>query len=222
VSWGHRPKPAEVRISRHVLDEAAAAVLKAVRVDRTHDVPYVGSCNRRGDVIYIDYQMPTHLTSRGKRYDIDRYIVFHEVVEMLFEHQLKLEYRDAHQIALRAERALVESDGLSWPVYCRFCSQWSKRIGNRRVFPNPPRDLDLQPEIDEVDRPTLQRLNLGAKTKAALREGTAPASRRHELRRDEPFPQEHAGVAGGDVERQARGEPRKIGPSENRFHRRRR
>jgi hypothetical protein len=160
MSWGHRPAPREVRINRHVLDEAAAAVLKAVRVDRTHDVPYVGSCNRKGDVIYVDHQLPTHLTAKGVRHDIDRYIVFHEVVEMLFEHHLKLDYRDAHQIALRAERALVESDGLSWAVYSRFCNQWAKRIGNRRDFPNPPKDLDLQPEIDEEDRPTLQRLRL--------------------------------------------------------------
>lgn len=136
--------------------------MKAVRVDRTHDVPYVGSCNRKGDVIYIDYELPTHLTAKGVRYDVDRYIVFHEVVEMLFEHHLKLEYRDAHQIALRAERALVESDGLSWAVYSRFCNRWAKRIGNRRRFPNPPRDLDLQPEIDEEDRPTLRGLRASA------------------------------------------------------------
>jgi hypothetical protein len=163
MSWGHRPPPGAMRVNRHVLQEAATAVLKAVRVDRTHDVPYVGSCSRRGDVIYIDYQLPTHLTAGGKRYDIDRYIVFHEVVEMLFEHHLRLEYRDAHQIALRAERNLVESDGLSWAVYSRFCSQWAKRIGNRRSFPNPPSGLDLQPEIDEVDRPTLKALQLPAK-----------------------------------------------------------
>lgn len=166
MSWGHRPRPREVRIDRHVLDEAAAGVMKAVRVDRTHDVPYVGSCSRKGDVIYIDYEMPTHLTADGKRYDVDRYIVFHEVVEMLFEHHLKLEYRDAHQIALRAERALVESDGLSWAVYSRFCNRWAKRIGNRRDFPNPPKDLDLQPEIDEEDRPTLKRMR-GAAPRAA-------------------------------------------------------
>jgi hypothetical protein len=160
MSWGHRPKPSEMKINSHVLDEAAAAVMKAVRVDRTHDVPYVGSCNRRGDVVFIDYELPVHLTYRGKRYDVDRYIVFHEVVEMLFEHHLGFEYRDAHQIALNAERALVLSDGLSWPVYCRFCSVWAKKIGGRDAFPNPPRDLDLQHEIDEEDKATLDRMRL--------------------------------------------------------------
>ena len=145
-----------------MLDEAAAAVLKAVRVDRTHDVPYVGSCNRRGDLVYSDYQLPTHLTAGGVRDDVDRDIVYHEVVEMLFEHHLKLDYRDAHQIALRAERALVESDGLSWGVYSRFCNRWAKQIGNRRRFPNPPKDIDLQREIDEDDGPTLRRMRLPA------------------------------------------------------------
>ena len=165
MSWGRRPAGNEFAPNSRVLDEASNAVLKSVRVDRTHDVPYVGSCNIRGDVIYIDYELPMHLTSRGKRYDVDRYIVMHEVVEMLFEHHLKFSYRDAHQIATRAERALVESDGLSWAVYARFCSKWVKKIGGRRHYPNPPRDIDLQPEQDDEDKTTLKRMALPAKLK---------------------------------------------------------
>jgi hypothetical protein len=49
MSWGHRAKASDFVLNSRVLDEAAAAVLKAVRVDRTRDVPYVGSCNKRGD-----------------------------------------------------------------------------------------------------------------------------------------------------------------------------
>ena len=149
-----------------MLDEAARAVLKSVRVDRTHDVPYVGSCNRRGDTIYIDYELPMHLTYHGKRFDVDRYIVMHEVVEMLFEHQLRFSYRDAHQIATQMERALVQSDGLSWAVYSRFCAMWSKKIGARRVYSDPPRDIDLQPARDSDDDATLRRLRLPARAKA--------------------------------------------------------
>ena len=158
MSWGHRPKANEFGLNSRVLDEAARAVLKAVRVDRTHDVPYVGSCNRRGDVIYIDFELPMHLESRGKRYDVDRYIVMHEVIEMLLEHELKFSYRDAHQIATVMERALVESDGLSWAVYSRFCSHWANIVGRRRVYANPPRHIDLQPEFDADDDSTLKRL----------------------------------------------------------------
>lgn len=89
----------------------------SVRVLRLYDVPYVSSCNRKGDTVYIDHQLPPQLEHRGKVYDIDRFIVMHEVVEMLFEHVLHFQYRDAHQLALRAERTLVESDGLPWSVY---------------------------------------------------------------------------------------------------------
>ena len=167
MSWGHRPKAAEFAPNSRVLDEAARAVLKSVRVDRTHDVPYVGSCNLRGDTIYIDYELPMHLTYRGKRYDVDRYIVMHEVVEMLFEHQLRFSYRDAHQIATQMERALVQSDGLSWAVYSRFCARWVKKIGARRVYSDPPRDIDLQPERDSEDEATLRRVRLPARAKAA-------------------------------------------------------
>ena len=158
MSWGHRPQPGEWLVNSHILDEAAAAMMKSVKVVRDYDVPYVGSCNKRGDTIYIDHQLPPQLEHRGKLFDIDRFIVMHEVVEMLFEHVLHFQYRDAHQFALRAERALVESDGLPWAVYNRFCSKWIKRIGERRVYPNPPPGIDLQPEIDENDKTTLRRM----------------------------------------------------------------
>ena len=175
MSWGHRPKGIEFVKNGRVLDEAAAAVLKAVRVDRTHDVPYVGSCNKRGDVIYVDYELPSHLESKGKRYDIDRYIVMHEVVEMLFEHHLQFSYRDAHQIATQMERALVLSDGLSWAVYSRFCNKWGTKIGGRKHYPNPPADIDLQPERDTEDATTLKRMNLPKGAKAAP---SSPRARR--------------------------------------------
>ena len=165
MSWGHRPKANEFSLNSRVLDEAARAVLKSVRIDRVHDVPYVGSCNKKGDTIYIDYELPAHLTYRGKRYDVDRYIVMHEVIEMLLEHQLKFSYRDAHQIATAMERALVLSDGLSWAVYSRFCSQWSQKIAARKVYPKPPGDIDLQPEWDTQDKTRLKRLRLPATSK---------------------------------------------------------
>jgi hypothetical protein len=159
MSWGHRPKPGEWLVNSGILDEAAAAVMKSVRVVRDYDVPYVGSCSKDGKKVYIDYQLPPHMQHRGKTYDIDRYITMHEVVEMLFEHVLHFQYRDAHQLALRAERATVESDGLPWPVYNRFCTKWIKIIGDRKAYPNPPPDIDLQPEIDEDDKTTLRRMD---------------------------------------------------------------
>lgn len=164
MSWGHRPQEGEWLVNSRILDESANAVMKSVRVIRDYDVPYVGSCSKDGKKVYIDHQLPMHLTYRGKRYDVDRYITMHEVVEMLFEHVLHFQYRDAHQLALRAERALVESDGLAWSAYNRFCSKWIKAIGGRKVYPNPPPDIDLQPEIDEDDKTTLRRM--GAKRAA--------------------------------------------------------
>ena len=164
MSWGHRPTPGEWLVNSGMLHEAAAAVMKSVRVVRDHDVPYVGSCSKDGKTVYIDHQLPPQMKHDGKVYDIDRYITMHEVVEMLFEHVLHFQYRDAHQLALRCERALVESDGLPWTAYNRFCAKWIKAIGERKVYPNPPPDIDLQPEIDEDDKTTLRRM--GAKRAA--------------------------------------------------------
>ncbi len=158
MSWGHRPQEGEWLVNSRIMDEAANAVMKSVRVIRDFDVPYVGSCSKDGKKVYIDHQLPMHLTYRGKRYDIDRYITMHEVVEMLFEHVQHFQYRDAHQLALRCERALVESDGLAWSAYNRFCSKWIKAIGSRKKYPNVPPDIDLQPEIDEDDKTTLRRM----------------------------------------------------------------
>jgi hypothetical protein len=175
MSWGHRPSGDEFSLNSRVLDEAARALLKSMRVVRTHDVPYVGSCNIAGDTIYIDYELPAHLMYRGSRYDVDRYIVMHEVVEMLLEHHLQFSYRDAHQIATAMERALVQSDGLSWAVYSRFCSIWSKKVGQRKTYPDPPLDIDLQPERDTKDATRLKRMRLPAKKKAPSKK---PGTRR--------------------------------------------
>ena len=62
--WGHRPKPGEWLIRNRMLDEAADAAMKSVKIVRTYDVPYVGSCNRKGDKVYIDYELPKTLTHR--------------------------------------------------------------------------------------------------------------------------------------------------------------
>jgi len=165
MSWGHRPRRGIYTLNSGVLDDACQSMLKAVRVNRTHDVPYVGSCSSNGATVYIDYELPTHFTFRGKKVDVNRYIVMHEVVEMLFEHHLGFAYEDAHQIALQAERALVVSDGISWAAYNRFCARWIKVIGNRRNYPNPPRDIDLQPERDCNDNAALRKMKLPADAK---------------------------------------------------------
>jgi hypothetical protein len=39
MSWGHRPQPGEWLVNSHVLDEAADAMMKAVKIVRLHDVP---------------------------------------------------------------------------------------------------------------------------------------------------------------------------------------
>ncbi len=107
-----------------------------------------------------------HGSDRGKKNDIVLYSGMHEVAEMPSEHQLHFSDEEAHQIALHAERALVVSDGLSWPAYNRFCARWIKVIASRTRYANPPADIDLQPERDCKDHQTLRRMNLPAKAKA--------------------------------------------------------
>ena len=61
MSWGSRTKSKATSLNRGVLDDAVMAALKSVRVVRSYDVPYVGSCNRAGDIFYIDHELPPHI-----------------------------------------------------------------------------------------------------------------------------------------------------------------
>jgi hypothetical protein len=61
MSWGSRPKPKATSLNRGVLDDVVMAALKSVRVVRSYDLFYAGSCHRAGDTIYIGHELPPHI-----------------------------------------------------------------------------------------------------------------------------------------------------------------
>src|SRR5579863_7346519 len=100
-------------VSSLMLDRALDAILRRVmKLDRTHDVPYLAGYSQDGQTIYIDRHLPPTMNYKGRKIEVDRYLIMHEEVEKTLIDQLGLHYLHAHQIATRAEEAAVRADGI--------------------------------------------------------------------------------------------------------------
>ncbi len=158
-------------VSSLMLDRALDAILRRVRIDRRHDIPYLAGYSLDGSIIYIDRHLPKSFTYRAKDFQTDRYLILHETVEKTLIDRLDLHYQHAHQIATRAEEAAVRADKISWHAYDRFMQKYVKHVGNERLT-RLPSDLDQKPYRDEHDRDLLKRM---AK---AIKQGRLPGKRR--------------------------------------------
>jgi len=164
-------------VSSLMLDRALDAILRRVKkLDRTHDVPYLAGYSVDGQTIYIDRHLPRTMSYRGRKIEVDRYLIMHEEVEKTLIDQLGLHYLHAHQIATRAEEAAVRADDILWRDYDRFMQKYVKHIGDERLQ-KVPADLDLKPYRDEHDFDLIQRMRK-ALTRRGLRKGEDAASLR--------------------------------------------
>jgi hypothetical protein len=151
-----------------MLDRALDAILRRVRkLDRSHDVPYLAGYSVDGKTIYIDRHLPRTMIYKGRKIEVDRYLIMHEEVEKTLIDQLGLHYLHAHQIATRAEEAAVRADGILWRDYDRFMQKHVKSVGDERLT-KVPEDLDLRPYRDEHDFDLIERMRK-ALTKRGLR-----------------------------------------------------
>jgi hypothetical protein len=148
-------------ISDEVMGDVVRALRRRVRtVDRSHDVPYVAGYSIDGKTIFIDRHLPRTFRYWTRSVRVEPFILTHEIVEKALLDQLRLHYLHAHQIAIRAERAAVESAGVSWGAYQRFVKKYEKPIELERLA-RVPRSLDLTPYRDEKDIGLLRRLVAG-------------------------------------------------------------
>jgi hypothetical protein len=160
-----------------MLDRALDAILRRVKkLDRRHDIPYLAGYSVDGGTIYIDRHLPRTMAYKGRKIDVDRYLIMHEEVEKTLIDQLGLHYLHAHQIATRAEEAAVRADGILWRDYDRFMQKYVKRIGDERLN-KVPEDLDLKPYRDEHDLDLIRRMRK-ALTRRGLRKDEDLASLR--------------------------------------------
>jgi hypothetical protein len=157
-------------VSSLMLDRALDAILRRVKkLDRTHDIPYLAGYSQDGQTIYIDRHLPRTMAYKGRKVEVDRYLIMHEEVEKTLIDQLGLHYLHAHQIATRAEEAAVRADGILWRDYDRFMQKYVKKIGDESLS-KVPEDLDLKPYRDEHDFELIERMQK-ALTKRGLRDG---------------------------------------------------
>ena len=143
-------KVPEWYVSDLMLDRALDAILRRVKLDRRHDIPYLAGYSEDGKTIYIDRHMPKSFKFRGRMIETDRFLVLHEEVEKTLIDQLGLHYLHAHQIATRAEQAAVRAAGIAWRSYDRFMQKYVKRDASERLT-KVPADLDTKPYRDEHD-----------------------------------------------------------------------
>ena len=151
-------------MSGAMLHQAVRDILRRVRLDRSHDVPYLAGYSRDGKTIYIDKDLPkTFAAPGGRRVAVDRYLILHEAVEKALLDGLGLSYPHAHQIALRAEQAAVRADGVPCRPYDLFMKRYIKEADDD--LGRLPTDLDLKPYRDEHDTQTLRRLQAAGRKK---------------------------------------------------------
>ena len=147
-------------------ERALDAILRRIKIDYSHDIPYLAGYSLDNSTVYIDRHLPRFFETRGRKVEVSRYLILHEEVEKTLIDQLNLHYLHAHQIATRAEQAAVRADKVSWREYDRFMQKYVKRIGDERLK-KVPADLDFKPYRDEHDHELIERMQKAQPTKRA-------------------------------------------------------
>jgi hypothetical protein len=157
-------------VSADMLDHAVETIMKKTHLDRTWDIPYLAGYSRNGRNIYIDRHLPKSFVTKGRRVNIDQFLILHEAVEKALLNRLGLVYQHAHQIALRAEEAAVRAAGVSWREYDRFMQKYIKEVEDERLT-RIPLDLDIKPYRDEHDFAVLKAMLSAIRKEETRRRG---------------------------------------------------
>jgi len=148
---GHHRNTNDTLVSSAMLDQSVADIVKRVKLDREHDIPYLAGYSVDRSRIYIDRHLHHCFTDHlGREHYVDKFLILHEATEKAMIDTWGLCYQHAHQIALRAEEAAVRAAGIEWHDYDRFMQQWIKTADSAKLT-RVPRDLDLTPYRDERD-----------------------------------------------------------------------
>jgi hypothetical protein len=142
---------------RGILDAPeVTAAIQTPRIDRTHDVPYGAGSSAAGGTTYVDRRIPESWTIDGKTIDPGVAVNIHEQAERHAMEVLGMSYEEAHKnVGTPAEKAWVESQGISWDAYQK---QWDGALeGIEHENPkDPPKDLYLKPYTAKL-QDTLRR-----------------------------------------------------------------
>ena len=137
--------------------KAIKELISAVTVCCDYDIPYLAGYSIDGSVIYIDRHIPKEIKIGSKKVPIFDKLIMHEMVEKAIEDKYHIGYLFAHQIALRAEAALCEADGVEWNDYEDAMEVYIKKA-DKEELKIVPDDLDLKPYEDEDDYENLKEI----------------------------------------------------------------
>jgi hypothetical protein len=121
-------------------------VKERVKVDHTHDIPYIAGYSRDGKTVYVDRHFPLKMDE----VDILPYILTHEKTEKALLDYFHLDYEQAHHLATHAERMHANEDGINWKYYEGHCDKYERPLDHEKIQ-KVPNDLDLEPYADEKD-----------------------------------------------------------------------
>jgi hypothetical protein len=145
--------------SHIMLDLFLESILKRIKLYRQHDIPYLAGYSQNCKTIYINRHMPeSFVNKKGHIIKTDRFLILHEAVEKTLIEQLVLRYQLAHQIALRAEKAAVRADKISWKEYDKFTQNYIKELDSEKLS-KVLEDLDIKPYHAEHDAELIARMD---------------------------------------------------------------
>lgn len=144
------PKDIQDQLDELVADVYNYLVTHKITIDNTHEVVYLAGYNVQGTVVYIDRRLPRYLTLKdGRKIDLYKYLIIHEVGEKILEDYMKYKYSFAHEYSTgNLERKAVENDKIDWEEYQDFML---KEVQKLKSFSEAPSDLDTKPEKDTHD-----------------------------------------------------------------------
>lgn len=154
----HKHYHNDTLVCSDMLCKSVSEILKKIRLDRDHDIPYLAGYSVDRSKIYIDRHLEKNFKDHtGRHHEVDRFLILHEATEKAMIDSWGLHYQHAHQIALRAEEAAVRASGILWHDYDHFMQQWIKRADSGKVS-KVPADLDLTPYLDENDHDLIKAM----------------------------------------------------------------
>ena len=136
-----------------------------VKVDESHEVPYLGGVSKDGSTIYIDYRFPKHYKqSDGKVVEPHKYLVFHEFAEFIHLAQGE-KYNPAHRKAAQMEKEFLKEDGVDIQEYYEHVYEYVQKAMHNIDKSRIPSNLDMRPYIEDGLAPTLQAMGHPNKVK---------------------------------------------------------
>lgn len=140
--------------------EIATLSKREHKINRSHDIPYIGGSSKDGRTVFIDRNLPSKVGGIA----VDKYLMIHEAIEYALVRTLGYGYERAHHLATAAEKRAVEADGHSWAKYQGALRPFYKPIEHEKLV-DPPKDLALYPYSGAL-RQVLEQVAHGKITKA--------------------------------------------------------